>query len=176
MTPSASATSRGRRPEERSGRGLHLRVESGLLSGIDLAATDSGTTMVVNVLVAVLQFQRELIAESTVEGVAAAVANGKVLGRPSALSEKEAADVVTAYREGAAVKALARQYSTSPRTIRRVLDDAKAREVRKRPPTWRRSAAGTRSVALRPDGAGRWRQVSAGGSAAGARRANTRSA
>ncbi|MGN7139155.1 recombinase family protein [Streptomyces pseudogriseolus] len=110
-------------------RGLHLRVQSGLLSGIDLAAEDSGTTMVVNVLASVLQFQRELISENTVEGVAAAAAAGKTLGRPSALSEDQAADVVTAYREGAAVKALARQYSTSPKTIRRVLDDAGAREV-----------------------------------------------
>ncbi|MEU1377976.1 recombinase family protein [Streptomyces triculaminicus] len=110
-------------------RGLHLRVQSGLLSGIDLAAEDSGTTMVVNMLAAVLQFQRELISENTVEGVAAAAAAGKVLGRPSALEEDQAADVVTAYRQGAAVKALARQYGTSPRTIRRVLDDAGAREV-----------------------------------------------
>ncbi|GGU67334.1 recombinase family protein [Streptomyces lavendofoliae] len=110
-------------------RGLHLRVQSGLLSGIDLAAEDSGTTMVVNVLASVLQFQRELISENTVEGVAAAAAAGKTLGRPSALSEDQAADVVTAYREGVAVKALARQYGTSPKTIRRVLDDAGAREV-----------------------------------------------
>ncbi|WP_245001772.1 recombinase family protein [Streptomyces alfalfae] len=110
-------------------RGLHLRVQSGLLSGIDLAAEDSGTTMVVNVLASVLQFQRELISENTVEGVAAAAAAGKTLGRPSALSEDQAADVVTAYREGAAVKALARQYGTSPKTIRRVLDDAGVREV-----------------------------------------------
>ncbi|GGO98270.1 recombinase family protein [Wenjunlia tyrosinilytica] len=110
-------------------RGLHLRVQSGLLSGIDLAADDSGTTMVVNVLASVLQFQRELISENTVEGVAAAAAAGKTLGRPSALSKDQAADVVTAYREGAAVKALARQYGTSPKTIRRVLDDAGLREV-----------------------------------------------
>ncbi|MEU2380333.1 recombinase family protein [Streptomyces misionensis] len=110
-------------------RGLHLRVQSGLLSGIDLAAEDSGTTMMVNVLAAVLQFQRELISENTVDGVAAAAADGKTLGRPSALDEKQAADVVTAHREGAAVKALARQYGTSPRTIRRVLDAAGAREV-----------------------------------------------
>ncbi|MEV6535941.1 recombinase family protein [Streptomyces sp. NPDC051639] len=110
-------------------RGLHLRVESGLLSGIDLAATDSGTTMVVNVLASVLQFQRELIAENTVEGVAAARAAGKMIGRPAALSEDQAADVVSAYKKGAAVKGLARQYGTSPKTIRRVLDDAGVREV-----------------------------------------------
>ncbi|MEU8967064.1 recombinase family protein [Streptomyces sp. NPDC048491] len=110
-------------------RGLHLRVESGLLSGIDLAATDSGTTMVVNVLASVLQFQRELIAENTVEGVAAAKAAGKTLGRPTALDAGEVADLLKAYREGTAVRALARQYGIDPRTVRRVLDDAGARTV-----------------------------------------------
>lgn len=110
-------------------RGLHLKVESGLLSGIDLAADDPGTKMVVSVLAAVLEFQRDMISENTKEGVAAAEASGKVLGRPAALDEDQAADVVQAYREGAAVKALARQYGTSPKTIRRVLDEARAREV-----------------------------------------------
>ncbi|MFH8760261.1 recombinase family protein [Streptomyces atroolivaceus] len=111
-------------------RGLHLKVESGLLSGIDLAADDAGTKMVVSVLAAVLEFQRDMISENTKEGVAAAAAAGKTLGRPTALDEDQAAAVVTAYTEqGTAVKALARQYGTSPKTIRRILDDAGAREV-----------------------------------------------
>lgn len=110
-------------------RGLHLKVESGLLSGIDLAADDPGTKMVVSVLAAVLEFQRDMISENTKEGVAAAEAAGKVLGRPAALGEEQAAAVVQAYRQGAAVKALARQYGTSPKTIRRVLDNAGAREI-----------------------------------------------
>ncbi|MFK3734660.1 recombinase family protein [Streptomyces sp. NPDC088090] len=110
-------------------RGLHLRVESGLLSGIDLASDDPGTKMMVSVLAAVLEFQRDMISESTREGVAVAAASGKTLGRPAALDEDQAAGVVEAYRDGVAVKALARQYDVSPKTIRRVLDDAGAREV-----------------------------------------------
>ncbi|MFF9868068.1 recombinase family protein [Streptomyces sp. NPDC013953] len=110
-------------------RRLHLKVESGLLSGIDLAADVPGTKMVVSVLADVLEFQRDMISENTKEGVTAAEAAGKVLGRPPALDEDQAAAAVTAYREGAAVKALARQYGTSPKTIRRVLDEAGAREV-----------------------------------------------
>jgi DNA invertase Pin-like site-specific DNA recombinase len=110
-------------------RGLHLRVESGLLSGIDLAGDDPGTKMVVSILAAVLEFQRDLISENTKEGVAAAEAAGKNLGRPAALDDKKAADVVTAFHEGAAVKALARRFGTSPRTIRRALDAVGAREL-----------------------------------------------
>ncbi|MDX2748526.1 recombinase family protein [Streptomyces sp. NRRL_B-2557] len=109
-------------------RGLHLKVESGLLSGIDLAADDASTKMVVSVLAAVLEFQRDMISENTKEGVAAAAASGKTLGRPTALDQDQAAAVVAAYtEEGTAVKALARQYGTSPKTIRRILDDAGAR-------------------------------------------------
>ncbi|MGW3200129.1 recombinase family protein [Streptomyces sp. NPDC001118] len=110
-------------------RGLHLRVESGLLSGIDLASDDPGTKMIVQVLAAVLEFQRDMISENTKEGVAAAEAAGKTLGRPAALDEGEVVELVEAYREGAAVKALARQYDIAPKTVRRVLDAAGAREV-----------------------------------------------
>ncbi|MGI5201344.1 DUF4158 domain-containing protein [Spirillospora sp. CA-108201] len=110
-------------------RGLHLRVESGLLSGIDLASDDPGTKMMVSVLAAVLEFQRDMISENTREGVAAAEASGKTLGRPTALDSAKAAEVVTAYRQGAAVKALARQHHVAPKTIRRILDSARTREL-----------------------------------------------
>ncbi|MFB8166283.1 recombinase family protein, partial [Streptomyces rubiginosohelvolus] len=110
-------------------RGLHLRVESGLLSGMDLASDDTGTKMIVQILAAVLEFQRDMISESTREGVAAAESAGKTLGRPAALDEGEVIELVEAYREGAAVKALARQYGIAPKTVRRVLDAAGARDV-----------------------------------------------
>ncbi|MFF2148668.1 recombinase family protein [Kitasatospora sp. NPDC058190] len=110
-------------------RGLHLRVESGLLSGIDLASDDPGTKMMVSVLAAVLEFQRDMIGENTREGVAAAEAAGKTLGRPAALDPNQAAKVVEAFGEGAAVKALARQHQVDPKTIRRVLDAVGAREL-----------------------------------------------
>ncbi|WP_165977892.1 recombinase family protein [Nonomuraea diastatica] len=110
-------------------RGLHLRVESGLLSGIDLASDDPGTKMMVSVLAAVLEFQRDMISENTREGVAAAEASGKTLGRPTALDTGESAEVVKSYRSGTAIKALARRYRVAPKTIRRILDNARAREL-----------------------------------------------
>lgn len=56
------------------------------------------------------------------------------MGRPAALDEDRAADVVDAYAKGAAVKALARRYDVgrydvAPKTIRRVLDAAGARDA-----------------------------------------------
>ncbi|WP_440072235.1 recombinase family protein [Streptosporangium sp. OZ121] len=110
-------------------RGLHLRVESGLLSGIDLASDDPGTKMMVSVLAAVLEFQRDMISENTREGVAAAEAAGKTLGRPSALDQAQAAKVVKAFGEGAAIKALARRHQVAPKTIRRILDAVGVRDL-----------------------------------------------
>ncbi|WP_260462433.1 recombinase family protein [Streptomyces sp. TRM72054] len=110
-------------------RGLHLRIATGAWSGFDLAADDPQTKLFVTMLAGVLEFQRDMISENTKEGVAAAEAAGRVLGRPAALNEEQAGDIVDAYVKGAAVKVLARQYDVAPKTIRRVLDAAGARAV-----------------------------------------------
>ncbi|WP_171052977.1 recombinase family protein [Streptomyces marianii] len=111
-------------------RGLHLRIATGAWSGFDLAADDPQTKLFVTMLAGVLEFQRDMISENTKEGIAAAEAGGKTLGRPAALDEDQAADIVDAYAKGAAVKALARQCNVAPKTIRRVLDAAGVRDIR----------------------------------------------
>ncbi|MGW2586642.1 recombinase family protein [Streptomyces virginiae] len=110
-------------------RGLHLRIATGAWSGFDLAAEDPQTKLFVTMLAGVLEFQRDMISENTKEGVAAASASGKTLGRPAALSGDQATEAVDAYRAGAAVKALAREYGVAPKTIRRALDAADARDL-----------------------------------------------
>ncbi|QCX82379.1 Putative DNA-invertase (plasmid) [Streptomyces sp. YIM 121038] len=110
-------------------RGLHLHIATGAWSGFDLAADDPQTKLFVTMLAGVLEFQRDMISENTKEGVAAAEAAGKTLGRPSALTDAQAAEVAQASRKGAAIKALARAYGVSPKTIRRVLNAADARDT-----------------------------------------------
>ncbi|MFJ7278535.1 recombinase family protein [Kitasatospora sp. NPDC098663] len=110
-------------------RGLHLHIATGAWSGFDLAADDPQTKLFVTMLAGVLEFQRDMISENTREGVAAAEAAGKTLGRPAALDEDQAAAAVAAYHQGTAIKALARQHQVDPKTIRRVLDAASAREL-----------------------------------------------
>lgn len=111
-------------------RGLHLRIASGAWSGMDLTSEDPMTKLFVTMLAGVLEFQRDMISENTKDGVAAARNAGKVLGRPARLSSEQAAAIVAAYQnDGAAVKALAREYDVDPKVIRRVLDSAGARDV-----------------------------------------------
>lgn len=74
-------------------RGLQLHVESGLLSGIDLAADGPATKMMVSVLVFVLEFQRGMVSENTLEGVA--VDDGKTSADPPPLPQRRTAMSVT---------------------------------------------------------------------------------
>ncbi|WKK27828.1 recombinase family protein (plasmid) [Streptomyces olivoreticuli] len=108
-------------------RGLHLRIASGAWAGMDLTSEDPMTKLFVTMLAGVLEFQRDMISENTRDGVAAARAEGKTLGRPARLSTQQSADIVTAYDGGTAVKALARRYGVDPKVIRRALDSAGAR-------------------------------------------------
>ncbi|MGW3091576.1 recombinase family protein [Streptomyces sp. NPDC001108] len=110
-------------------RGLHLRIASGPWAGMDLTSEDPMTKLFVTMLAGVLEFQRDMISENTKDGVAAARAEGKTLGRPARLSATQAAEIVRAYETGTAVKALARQYRVDPKVIRRALDSAEARKA-----------------------------------------------
>lgn len=104
---------------------VHLRVLSGPLSGIvDLAAADATTTMLVNVLVSVGQFQRDLQNELTRDGLAAAWANGAKSGRRPQIAQLGVLDDVRqAFLDGTSIAALARKHHVSRVAIRTALAD-----------------------------------------------------
>jgi hypothetical protein len=104
---------------------VRLRVLGGALSGItNLAASDATTTMLVNVLVSVGQFQRDLQNELTRDGLAAAWATGSKSGRRPQIAVLGAvADVRAAFRTGASIAALAREHRVSRVAIRTVVAD-----------------------------------------------------
>lgn len=105
-------------------RGVRLRVLSGPLAGFrDLAADDATTNLVVNVLVAVGQFQRDLQNELTREGVAAARAAGRRGGRRPVITDDDVDAVREAYRSGASIASLARRYGVSRGAIRTAVAD-----------------------------------------------------
>lgn len=106
-------------------RGVALRVLSGPLSNFhDLAANDPTTALLINVITAVGQFQRDQQNELTAEGIAAAEAEGRHRGRPPALTGDDVDVVRSTYtKQGASIAALARTHGVSRAAIRTALSD-----------------------------------------------------
>ncbi len=97
-----------------------IRVHCLALGGVDL--TSAAGRMTMQVLNAVAEFERDLLIERAHAGIARARAEGKAMGRPSALSDEQRADVLRELDAGASVAALARRFGTSRQTIMRVRD------------------------------------------------------
>lgn len=90
------------------------------LRGFDLGTAIGG--MVMQVLAAVAQFERELIAERTKAGVQRAKEQGKTLGRPKALTDQQKDAARHAVKEGASFRSVAKSMSVSHATIMRVCE------------------------------------------------------
>ena len=99
-----------------------IRVHCLALGGVDLTSPAGKMTM--NVINAVAQFERDLLVERTRSGLARARADGKLPGRPSALSAGQQELVRERIRNGETVSSVARQFGTSRQTIMRVRDQA----------------------------------------------------
>jgi putative DNA-invertase from lambdoid prophage Rac len=97
--------------------GMGVRVHCLALGGVDL--TSSAGTMTMNVLIAVAQFERDLLIERTQSGLNRAKAEGKTLGRPATLSERQKQAVRDELAAGVSVSALARKLGTSRQTVMR---------------------------------------------------------
>lgn len=96
---------------------MGVRVHCLQLGGADL--TSPAGKMVMGVLSSMAEFERDLIIERTQAGLARAKAEGKQLGRKSALGPQEQQKVREALAAGVSVSQLARDYSTSRATILR---------------------------------------------------------
>ncbi|WP_423379561.1 recombinase family protein [Burkholderia sp. LMG 32019] len=97
-----------------------IRIHCLALGGVDL--TSAAGRMTMQVLNAVAEFERDLLIERTQAGIARAKAEGKAMGRPSALTPKQQDEVRRHLSEGTSVASLARLYNTSRQTIMRVRD------------------------------------------------------
>lgn len=102
--------------EDLASRGI--RIHCLALGGVDL--TSAAGRMTMQVLNAVAEFERDLMIERTHAGITRARAEGKAMGRPSALSKQQRGEVRQRLAEGATVAGLAKQYGTSRQTIMRV--------------------------------------------------------
>ena len=99
---------------ERSGVALRI-----LNLGLD-TATPSGK-LVLTVIAAIAEMERDQLRERTLDGLAAARARGRVGGRPPALTEERRETVRSLYTNGASYAEIARILLVSERTVRRAL-------------------------------------------------------
>lgn len=95
-----------------------VRVHCLALGGMDLTSPAGKMTM--GVINAVAEFERDLLIERTQSGLARAKASGKVLGRPSALSDDAQGEIIQKRRDGVSLGVLAKLYGVSRAAIQRV--------------------------------------------------------
>lgn len=101
-----------------------VRVHCLALGGADL--TSAAGKMVMSVLAAVAEFERDLIVERTQAGLTRAKGEGKTLGRPSRLTSDQRSAIVARLASGATIYGLAKEYDVDRRVIQRVRDAEKA--------------------------------------------------
>jgi putative DNA-invertase from lambdoid prophage Rac len=95
-----------------------VRVHCLALGGVDL--TSAAGKMTMGVLGAVAEFERDLLIERTQSGLKRAKAEGKSLGRPTALSDAQQATIRESRANGVSLGALAKEYGVSRAAIQRV--------------------------------------------------------
>lgn len=94
-----------------------VRVHCLALGGVDLTSAAGKMTMAV--ISAVAEFERDLLIERTQAGLSRAKAEGKVLGRPSALSAAQQANVRERRASGVSLGVLANELGVSRSAIQR---------------------------------------------------------
>lgn len=94
------------------------------LGNLDL--TSSSGELMIKMLAAVADFERDLIIERTQVGLARAKAEGKRLGRPSKTTKQSRDEIVQALRNGQTVSELARAYGISRALVHSIRSKALA--------------------------------------------------
>lgn len=94
-----------------------VKVHCLALGGVDL--TSAAGKMTMGVLSAVAEFERDLLIERTQAGLSRAKAEGKVLGRPSALTVEQQKQVKARRAAGVSLGVLAKEYDVSRAAIQR---------------------------------------------------------
>ena len=95
-----------------------VKVHCLALGGVDL--TSAAGKMTMGVIAAVAEFERDLLVERTQAGLSRAKAEGKTLGRPSALTGEQHDAIRVKRSQGLSLGALAAEYGVSRAAIQRV--------------------------------------------------------
>jgi DNA invertase Pin-like site-specific DNA recombinase len=89
------------------------------LGKLDL--TSAAGKLMLTMLAAVAEMERDLLVERTQSGLARAKAEGKTLGRPTSTTTEQRAAMVTRHRNGESISALAKAYNISRASVMRVV-------------------------------------------------------
>jgi putative DNA-invertase from lambdoid prophage Rac len=92
------------------------------LGNLDL--TSSSGALMIKVLSAVADFERQLIIERVQAGLARAKAENKRLGRPPKTSQSDQQEIISKLAQGATVSQLARDYDISRASIIKIRETA----------------------------------------------------
>lgn len=92
------------------------------LGKLDLAS--AAGKMMLTMLAAVAEMERDLLVERTQSGLARAKCEGKTLGRPSKTTADQRVKIIAKYAQGESVSALAREYLVSRANILSVVKPA----------------------------------------------------
>ncbi len=95
------------------------RIEVVVLQLGKLDLTSSAGKLMLTMLAAVAEMERDLLVERTQAGLARAKAEGKSLGRPTLTSDADRRAIAGAHAAGASISALARQHKLSRATVMR---------------------------------------------------------
>lgn len=85
------------------------------LGKLDL--TSPAGKLMMTMLAAVAEMERDLLVERTQAGLAPAKSEGETLGRPSKTTAEQRADIITSYAAGESVSSLARMHAVSRASI-----------------------------------------------------------
>lgn len=104
--------------EQLTGKGVtvEFRKESLTFSG----GSDAMQTLMLQMMGAFAQFERSMIRERQREGIAAAKAAGKHMGRPSGLDNKQLKSLRAKRKSGVSVKALREEFDLSRASVYRL--------------------------------------------------------
>jgi DNA invertase Pin-like site-specific DNA recombinase len=94
------------------------------LGKVDL--TSPAGKLLVQMLAAVAEMEKDLLVEHTYAGLERAKSQGKTLGRPTKVTPKDRMEIIDQHQRGMSISALARRYQVSRATISRVVEAADA--------------------------------------------------
>jgi len=97
------------------------RIEVIVLQLGKLDLTSSAGKLMLTTLAAMAEMERDLLIERTQSGLARAKAEGKTLGRPASTTDEQRAAMISRYKTGESISALARDYDISRASVMRIV-------------------------------------------------------